>query len=72
MIFEFIFKYIWLAIIVIAYTVWTFVSIKEIKDNSKIWSPSTEAWIVVTISLIVLTIVILFATSFTYWLYCLG
>lgn len=69
---EFIFKYMWLAMIIIAYTVWTFVSIREIKDDSKIWSPSTEAWIVVTISLIVLIIGILFATSFTYWLACLG
>lgn len=69
---EFIFKYTWLAIIVISYTIWTFVSIKEIKDDSKICSPSTETWIVVTISLIVLTIGILFATSFTYWLDSLG
>lgn len=68
---EFIFKYTWFAMIIIAYTVWTFVSIREIKDDSKIWSPSTEAWIVVTISSIVLIIGTLFATSFTYWLYCI-
>jgi hypothetical protein len=66
---KFIFKYTWLAILVIAYTIWTFVSIKEIK--SKKLSSSTEAWIVVTISLIVLIIATLFVTSFTYWLYCI-
>lgn len=69
---DFIYKYTWLAILIISYTVWTFVSIKEIKDDSKIWSPSTESWIVVTISLIVLIIGTLFVTSFTYWLDCLG
>jgi hypothetical protein len=66
---KFIIKYTWLAILVIAYTIWTFVSIKEIK--SKKLSSSTEAWIVVTISLIVLIIATLFVTSFTYWLYCI-
>ena len=68
---KFIFKYTWLAIIVIGYTVWTFVSIKEIKDDSKKLSSSTETWIVVTILLIVLIIATLFVTSFTYWLYCI-
>lgn len=67
---EFIFKYTWLAIIIISYTIWTFVSIKEIKGDSKI-SPSTETWIVVTISFIVLMIGTLFVTSFTYWLNCI-
>lgn len=67
---EFIFKYTWIAMIVISYTIWTFVSIREIKDDSKKWSPSTEAWIVVTISFIILIIGTLFVTSFTYWLYC--
>jgi uncharacterized membrane protein YidH (DUF202 family) len=66
---KFIFKYTWIAMLVIAYTIWTFVSIKEIK--SKKLSSSTEAWIVVTISLIVLIIATLFVTSFTYWLYCI-
>lgn len=67
---KFIFEYTWLAMLIIGYTVWTFVSIKEIKDDTK-WSPSTEAWIVVTISFIVLIIGTLFVTSFAYWLYCI-
>jgi heme/copper-type cytochrome/quinol oxidase subunit 2 len=69
---KFIFKYTWLAILVIAYTIWTFVSIKEIKDDSKKWSPSAEAWIVVTISSIILIVAVIFVTSFTYWLCCIG
>jgi hypothetical protein len=46
--------------------------IKEIKDDSKKWSPSAEAWIVVTISSIILIVAVIFVTSFTYWLCCIG
>lgn len=65
---DFIFRYTWLAILVIAYIIWTFVSIKDIKKNSANFiSTSTETWIVATIFLIFMIIAIPFVMSLTYY-----
>lgn len=70
---DFIFTYTWLAIVIIGYTIWTFVSIEDIKNNPNKIKPSSESWIIVTVIVIFSIIIILFGASFMYWLYgCIG
>jgi hypothetical protein len=67
---EFIFKYIWVGILVLIYVIWGIVSIKNIihqvrlyRDEFKIdyLDESTGAWIIISI-------IITFIASFGYWL----
>jgi hypothetical protein len=65
---DFIFRYTWLAMLIIAYIIWTFVSIKDIKKNSSSFmSASTETWVIVTVFLVFAIIATPFVMSLTYF-----
>jgi hypothetical protein len=50
---KFIFKYIWLIILVIGYIIWSFYSIKDILSNNDLdLKESTYAWLKTTVIII--------------------
>lgn len=67
----FIFKYTWIGMIIIVYTIWSIASIKDIIDTNRMHhnsfslddiDESTGAWIIISI-------IITFIASFGYWLF---
>lgn len=55
MMLDFIFKYVWIAMLVIVYLIWSIVSIKNIIETVRRYSnlyyisPSSESWIIASI-----------------------
>ena len=71
---DFIFKYIWVAMLVLIYVIWGIVSIKDIIEKLRRYQSlgfaghleeSTDVWIMVSV-------IFLFITSLGYWLFCIG
>jgi hypothetical protein len=58
---KFIFKYIWLIILVIGYIIWSFYSIKDILSNNDLdLKESTYAWIKTTVIIISIILFLIF------------
>jgi hypothetical protein len=57
----FIFKYVWLIILVIGYIIWSFYSIKDILSNNDLdLKESTYAWIKTTVIIISIILFLIF------------
>jgi hypothetical protein len=68
---EFIFKYTWIAMLVLFYIIWSIVSIKDIIKTVRLWKDqfdldsleqSSALWIITSV-------MVLFLASLAYWLY---
>jgi hypothetical protein len=58
---KFIFKYIWLIILVIGYIIWSFYSIKDILSNNDLdLKESTYAWIKTTVGIISIILLLIY------------